>query len=105
MGYCLTYFRNIDHGRANGILLGKYIEFAHKVARDKVDEMLKAMGFERAEQLTELLFEILERPAECEEGDVLRFTEKAMSVNKTGKGRAPLDRETVERIYRESILK
>lgn len=104
MGYCLTYFRNIDHGRANGILLGKYIEFAHTVAKDKVDEMLKAMGFERAEQLTELLFEILERPAECEEGDVAKFTKKAMSAKSIAKGIAPPSEDVVERIYRESIL-
>ena len=104
MGYCLTYFRNVDHGRANGLLLGEYIEFAQTVAGDKVREILGAMGFERAEELTSFLFEVLERPVECEASDVAKFTKKAMSAKSISKGIAPPDEDVVERIYRESIL-
>ena len=45
MGYALTLFRNIDHGRANGLLMSAYLSFVAQSAPEKVAEALYAMGF------------------------------------------------------------
>jgi alcohol dehydrogenase class IV len=48
MGYSLTYFKNIDHGRANGLLLGAYLGFIQRKERaagtDRAGEILAALG-------------------------------------------------------------
>lgn len=43
MGYSLTYFRHIDHGRANGLLLYEYLKFTSEKCSDKVGELLSAL--------------------------------------------------------------
>jgi Alcohol dehydrogenase, class IV len=48
MGYSLTYFKHIDHGRANGLLLGAFLEFLEKRSPAKVAQALEAMGMPNA---------------------------------------------------------
>ncbi len=43
LGYSLTFFRNIPHGRANGLLLTEYLRFLQPVAPEKVSAILKAL--------------------------------------------------------------
>ncbi len=43
MGYSLTYFKNIDHGRANGLLLGEFMAFTAKGKPDLIARILKVM--------------------------------------------------------------
>lgn len=48
MGYSLTYFRHIDHGRANGLLLGSYLRFVQSKEKasgaNRVGQILGALG-------------------------------------------------------------
>ena len=59
MGYSLTYFRNIPHGKANGLLLAEYLRFLEEFAMGKVNEVLEALQIETidafAQQMTKLL--------------------------------------------------
>ena len=43
MGYSLTYFRHIDHGRANGLLLYEYLKFTNERCPEKVGDLLAAL--------------------------------------------------------------
>ena len=45
MGNLLTYFKGIDHGRANGLLLGPYLEFIRGEKPEAVREVLSALGW------------------------------------------------------------
>lgn len=45
MGYALTVFRDIDHGRANGLLMVPYLLFVAESAPERVNDALSAMGF------------------------------------------------------------
>jgi alcohol dehydrogenase class IV len=45
MGYSLTYFKNVDHGRANGLLLPEFLRFTEKERPDRVIPILKAADF------------------------------------------------------------
>ena len=44
MGYSLTYFYNIDHGRANGLLLGATLRLCEKKGVPALQEILSACG-------------------------------------------------------------
>ena len=43
LGYSLTYFKNVPHGRANGLLLGEFLFFHEPVATKKIACVLQAM--------------------------------------------------------------
>ncbi|MEA4814440.1 MAG: iron-containing alcohol dehydrogenase family protein [Oscillospiraceae bacterium] len=45
MGYSLTYFRHIDHGRANGILLTEFLKRAERACPERTADILTALGF------------------------------------------------------------
>lgn len=59
LGYSLTYFHNIDHGRANGLLLGEYLKYIEKRWPERISEMLSAMGFSTINDFIALLNELL----------------------------------------------
>ncbi len=59
MGYSLTYFKGIDHGRANGLLLGEFAEFTEKYAPEKIRDILSCMGMESVDELKRVLKRIL----------------------------------------------
>lgn len=44
MGYSLTYFKNIDHGRANALLLPSFLKFTAKSDPETVKKILVSMG-------------------------------------------------------------
>ncbi len=60
MGYSLTYFKNIPHGKANGLLLAEYLRFVEKVATEKVQAILQAMKIANVDEFAEHMNELLD---------------------------------------------
>ena len=50
MGYSLTYFKDIDHGRANGLLLPEFLKLVCEKEPVCVDRILDLMGFKSVEE-------------------------------------------------------
>lgn len=44
MGYSLTYFKGIDHGAANGLLMASYLEFIAGTRAEEIARILQALG-------------------------------------------------------------
>jgi len=44
LGYNLTYFKNIDHGRSNGLLMKAYLEFVNKYNPEIIGKIVNASG-------------------------------------------------------------
>ncbi len=55
MGYSLTYFKSIDHGRANGLLMTEYLRFVGTEHGEKIDGVLSYLGIKDLTHLQELL--------------------------------------------------
>jgi len=49
MGYALTYFHNVEHGRANGILMKAYLESCRD--KERVEKVMGLLGFSDLEEL------------------------------------------------------
>ena len=59
MGYSLTYFRNTDHGRANGLLLGEYLRMVEKSQPDLTRRILEAMNLSGVDSFQDLMSSLL----------------------------------------------
>ncbi len=84
MGYPLTYFKDIPHGMANGMLLGEYLERASKPRREKVDIILGALKLNSVKDFKEALMALLPSSVSFEKNELeewARFTCKAKNAS------------------------
>jgi len=50
MGYPLTYFKDIPHGKANGLLMEEYLKFNYGYVKEKIDKVLGLLGLRDIEE-------------------------------------------------------
>lgn len=80
MGYPLTYYKNIDHGRANGLLLYEYLKFL-KSSTDKVDTILKSMEMD-IDEFGNIISALLGTKEVLSDDELKLFTDTAKSAEK-----------------------
>ncbi len=78
-GYSLTYFKHVDHGRANGLLMPTYLEFLSKERTEEVSAILGAMGLSSLPEFRSLCFSLLSVEPLTEE-EVTTFSEIAIQA-------------------------
>ncbi len=74
LGYSLTFFRNIPHGRANGLLLTEYLRFLQPVTPEKVSAILKALGLESIDECGLLMRTLLGEEDALTEEELEKFS-------------------------------
>ena len=79
MGYSLTYFKNVDHGRANGLLLSEFLKFTERERPDRVAPILQAAGFSSSEDFGRALDNLLGLHEDISEEEILKYS--AISIN------------------------
>jgi len=72
MGYSLTYFKKIEHGRANGLLMGDYLQYLLPEHREKVMAVLRTLGLSGVADFKALIDDLV--------GDRERLSEKEISA-------------------------
>jgi alcohol dehydrogenase class IV len=79
MGYSLTYFKGIDHGVANGMLMGAYLKFIQKSRPEDIDAILGALGYESIDTLSQLIADLVGAEPLPEE-EILKFSGIAINA-------------------------
>lgn len=59
LGYSLTYFKDIPHGKANGYLMREYIKYNYETVRDKTDNVLRLLNTRSIEEFGEIIDKLL----------------------------------------------
>ncbi|MCX7781721.1 MAG: iron-containing alcohol dehydrogenase family protein [Negativicutes bacterium] len=80
LGYSLTYFRNVPHGRANGLLLAECLRFAKAAASEKVSVILRAVGVDTVEGLKDLMQRLLASDETYSDAELREFAALAMQT-------------------------
>jgi alcohol dehydrogenase class IV len=84
MGYSLTFFKNIDHGRANALLLPSFLRLVAKNDLMLINKILKPMGMYSIDEFEAEFFRLLGEREAITISDVEKFTaisSKAKNVN------------------------
>lgn len=105
MGYSLTYFKGVDHGRANGLLLAEYLRFARKSMPERVDALLGVMGLPTIDAFAGLLHDLLSC---CEletvtEEEMRHFASIAVKAKNRVNSVASPTEEEIKEIYSRSL--
>jgi len=77
LGYSLTYFRNIPHGRANGLLMAEYLRFNQPVVPEKVSNILSALGLRTIAEFKMLMNTLLGHMEACAPEEIDEFAQIA----------------------------
>ncbi|GAK50820.1 iron-containing alcohol dehydrogenase [Candidatus Moduliflexus flocculans] len=59
MGYSLTYFKGLDHGMANGLLLAEYFRFIQQQRVEEIQQIVDALGLQSINALENILETLL----------------------------------------------
>jgi alcohol dehydrogenase class IV len=84
MGYSLTYYKNIDHGRANGLLLPEFLAFTAKQAAGRVQSILACMGLADVADFAALLGGLLGKRETLTPEELAHYAEKASKAGNIG---------------------
>lgn len=103
MGYSLTYYKDIDHGRANGLLLAEFLKFIERHRPDKVEQILACMGMKKTDEFKDLFDELLGEKERLTLDEINMYTEKAMPKKNIRNSIAVPGKEDVLNIYKASL--
>lgn len=102
MGYSLTYFKDIDHGRANGLLLGNTLEYIESQNPELIKKVLTPLNMS-CEQFKSVLGRLLGEKEQLTEEEIFKFTEKASENKNLNNGKVPPNKEDIYKIYKTSF--
>lgn len=103
MGYSLTYFKNVDHGRANALLLPSFLRFYAKSDPEPVKKILKASGMVSMDELEAIFLRLLGEREEVTQKEVERFIAIAAQAKNVSNSKVTPTREDMESIYTRSL--
>ncbi len=104
MGYSLTYFHGIDHGRANGLLLGEFTEYTERYAPSKVRDILSCMNMTSVGEFKAKLSRILGAKEKFEPEELEMYADIADAAGGTRNSFHRPERDEILGIYRKSLL-
>lgn len=82
MGYSLTYYHEIDHGRANGLLLPRFLKFINKTNKDLIDDILKSSNVKDLDELQSVFDGLLGEKEKITLDEIKHYASKAVKVPK-----------------------
>lgn len=80
MGYSLTCMSDIDHGKANGLLMCEFIKFVTSENTEKVKNIFKALGVKDIKAFEVLFVQLLGTFKELSEAELKQFADLAVSA-------------------------
>lgn len=102
LGYALTYFCDIDHGRANGLLLGETLLLCEEKKIAALKDVCIACGA-TVREIRAVLDELIGEREELSEEQLLDFTQRSMNNKNIKKSIYEPTEEEIQRIYLRSF--
>jgi alcohol dehydrogenase class IV len=104
MGYALTYFKDIDHGRANGLLIGGFLEFVQASKPELIDRILTAMNLENVKEFQALMDLLFGEKEKITVEEMKKYATIAMKAKNIKNSSVEPDYEVLLGIYKKSLL-
>jgi alcohol dehydrogenase class IV len=103
MGYSLTYFHDIPHGKANGILLEEYLKFNYSDAKEKIDNIINLLGVSSIEDFGNKVKQLIDTKVEISADEIDKYAEKSFLSKNAKNNIVEVTKEDLIGIIRNSI--
>ena len=101
MGYNLTYFKGIPHGKANGYLMAEYLRFNYEFAKDRIDNILELVQLDSIDAFGEVMTELLGKAPHLDEAEIAQYAKITMTQKSTATNIRPVKGSDIADILRE----
>jgi len=78
MGYSLTYFKDLPHGFANGVLLVPFVKRAEKYAPNKAQKIYEALGIKGIDEFEELMVFLIGETPKVSKSEADKFSKNVL---------------------------
>lgn len=103
MGYSLTYFKNIPHGRANGLLMKEYLKFNYDASKTKIDKVLQLMKLEDIEGFGRVIDSLMPCESSFTEEELRMYASLAIKQRSAGFNIRSVTEEDLLEIMKRSL--
>lgn len=103
MGYSLTYFKNIDHGRANALILPSFLRFTAKSDPELIMKILLPMGMKSVDEFEALFLRLTGEHESITDKEVERFASIAITARNISNSRIIPSKNDVYQMYGRSL--
>jgi alcohol dehydrogenase class IV len=104
LGYSLTYFKDVTHGRANGIIIPAYTRYNLEHGNGKTERAMKTAGFKDLDALTSLFGVLCGLELMVTEEELIKFTGIAAQAKNISNNPVVPEEMDLLKIYQQSIL-
>lgn len=101
LGYSLTYFKDIPHGRANGYLVREYLKYNYEAAGEKTDNVLKLLKVSSVDELGDKIDGLLPCDITLSDEEIEMYAGLAMQQRSTSSNARTVVLEDLGEILRK----
>lgn len=103
MGYSLTFFHHMDHGKANAVLLCQALRFCFVSNSDKIRRILGILDMETIDELQAMFDGLIGRPQALPDDQLVLFTQKAMATKSIANTVPEPSADDILGVYRRAL--
>lgn len=100
MGYPLTYYKGLSHGRANGLLLPQYMKLMEESMADKAERVWEILGFADGTDFEAFMNDLMPDAVTLTDEDIEKFTAMTMTTHSVKATSYDVTADVVAGIYR-----
>lgn len=103
IGYSFTYFKGVQHGKANGLTMAEYLRFNYDVSKSKTDNVLILLGIDGIDEFREVMDKLLQNDISLSEEEIRMFAANTMKLKSTANNIKDVTEEDIAVIIKNSL--
>lgn len=103
MGYSLTYFKNLDHGMANGVLLCKYLEYVYANDPTQISQILALLNMNKLKDLESIIEQHVKHNFDITDEEICLYSQKAIYTKAAANTTPSPSFDDIKNIYCSSL--
>jgi len=105
IGYTLTYFKDVPHGKANALFLKEYLKFNYEALKDKTERILDALKLGNLEQFGEVMDRLLNGKINLSEEEYDFYSSIAVQQKSVSSNIRTVSKEDILHIMKNSLIR